>query len=449
MTQPTPELPRRASVALLVTSFATLALAIFQWIELVIVRRGGHSVCSINAHVNCEAVWNSDLASRVHSAVGVPVAGLGAIWALAAFVLALFLTSRARAKRSFRAQALALRITALVGVLSVITFGIGSFRAGALCLLCLCTYVLVAAFAFFAFAWLPGPLGPQEGEGGRGLGWAVGAAVIAYLIALGPGLATPHAQDESHLPIAAVNASTANASTSTPAAPGSELAQFLARLPDAQKQAVSDSLALWKTSTAPSSAGSYPPAARYGSPDAPVKLVEFTDIACPHCKHLVEALAQLRQVVPPEKLSVESRYYPLDAECNPTLPPNASDHSGLRCLGAKVQICLEGAPDFIALRDKLFEAQQGLTPATLIDIASSGATSRPVLEACVGSPQTAQRLQQDIQYAQDYKIQGTPLVLLNGHEGMPIPAFILAVVLADGNPNAPAFAALPPPEPMN
>ena len=201
--------------------------------------------------------------------------------------------------------------------------------------------------------------------------------------------------------------------------------------------------------TAPPTAGSYPPAASYGSPNAPVKLVEFTDIACPHCKHLVEALAQLRQVVPPEKLSVESRYYPLDAECNPTLPPNATDHSGLRCLGAKVQICLEGAPDFLALRDKLFEAQQGLTPAKLFDIASSGATSRPVLEACVGSPQTAQRLQQDIQYAQDYKIQGTPLVLLNGHEGMPIPAFLYAMVLAGGNGNAQAFAALPPPEPMN
>jgi len=443
MTQPTPELPRRASLALLVTSFATLALAIFQWIELVIVRRGGHSVCSINAHVNCEAVWNSDLATRVHSALGVPVAGLGAIWALAAFALALVLTSRAKTKKSFRAQALALRITALVGVLSVITFGIGSFRAGALCLLCLCTYVLVAAFAFFAFAWLPGPLEPQEGELGRGLGWAVGAAVVAYLIALGPGLATPHAGDESQLPIA-VDTHAAN-----PSAPDSELAQFLARLPDAQKQAVADSLALWKASTAPPSAGSYPPAARYGSPDAPVKLVEFTDIACPHCKHLVEALAQLRQVVPPGKLSVESRYYPLDAECNPTLPPNATDHSGLRCLGAKVQICLEGAPDFLALRDKLFAAQQSLTPATLIDIASSGATSRPVLEACVGSPQTAQRLQQDIQYAQDYKIQGTPLVLLNGHEGMPIPAFIYAMVLAGGNGNAFAFAALPPPDRMN
>jgi serine/threonine-protein kinase len=180
-----------------------------------------------------------------------------------------------------------------------------------------------------------------------------------------------------------------------------------------------------------------------------VKLVEFTDIACPHCKHLVEALADLRKVVPPQALSVESRYFPLDAECNPTLPPQATDHSGLRCLGAKVQICLEQAPDFVALRDRLFDAQRSLTPASLIDIASSGSISRPELEACVASQKTAKRLQSDIQYAEAYGIQGTPLILLNGHEGTPIPAFIFAMVLAQGNANAPAFAALPPPDPMH
>lgn len=449
MTQPSPTLPRRASLALLLTSLATLALALFQWAELVVVRRGGHSVCSINAHVNCEAVWNSELASRVHAALGVPVAGLGAIWALAAFALAVLLTTRARAGKPFRIQSVALRITAAVGVLSVITFGVGSFRAGALCLLCLGTYVLVAAFAVFAFAWLPGPLAFQEGELGKGIGWSLGAAVVAYLIALGPGLATPHAGDLSSLPAAVVTGGPSSSGGPQAQDTSSALAQLLARMPEEQKQAVADSLALWKASTVPATVGSYPPAARYGAADAPVKLVEFTDIACPHCKHLVEALARLRQVLPPNALSVESRYYPLDAECNPTLPPQATDHSGLRCLGAKVQICLEGAPDFLQLRDRLFAEQQGLTPEKVIDIASSGSVSRPQLEACVGSAQTAQRLQQDIQYAQDYKIQGTPLVLLNGHEAMPIPTFLLAMAIAGGDANAPAFASLPPPDRMN
>lgn len=443
MTQPNPALSRRASLSLLLTSLATLGLAVFQWIELIIVRRGGRSVCSINAHVNCEAVWNSELASRVHATLGVPVAGLGAIWALAAFVLAVMVVARAKAGNPFRVQAVALRITALVGVLSIITFAIGSFRAGSLCLLCLGTYGLVALFAFFAFAWLPGPLGLKDGELGQGLVWSGGSALVAYLIALAPGMATPHAANLSNLPVAAVGP---EATASGPVDSSSALAQFLARLPDEQKQAVSDSLAIWRTSNVQASGSSYAPAARYGAPNAPVKVVEFTDIMCPHCKHLVEAMAQLRRVVPEQEMSVESRYFPLDAECNPTLPPTATDHSGLRCLGAKVQICLEKAPDFLELRDKLFDQQEGLTPQKLMDLASSGSMSRPQLEACVGSAETAQRLQQDIQYAMAYKIEGTPLVLINGHEGTPIPAFLYALALSSGNANAPAFASLPPPE---
>jgi serine/threonine-protein kinase len=336
-----------------------------------------------------------------------------------------------------------------VGALSLIPLAMGSFHAGALCLLCLCTYVLVLAFAFFAFAWLPGPLALSEGELGKGLLWSGAVAVIAYLVALGPGLATPHAQSAT-LPANVVTdlgtSADPGSAAQAQASDGSPLAQFLSRLPPDQKQAVADSLALWRQGMVRAQEGHFAPAAHTGAANAPVKMVEFTDIACPHCAHLMEAMKQLRQLVPPQQMSVESRYFPLDAECNPTLPPQATDHTGLRCLGAKVQICLEKAPDFLSLRDALFDAQQGLTPEKVMQIASSGSVSREKLEACVKSPETAQRLQQDIQFAMAYDIQGTPLVLINGKEGTPVPAFLLAMALAGGNGNAPAFAALPQPQ---
>ena len=44
------------------------------------------------------------------------------------------------------------------------------------------------------------------------------------------------------------------------------------------------------------------------------------------------------------------------------------------------------------------------------------------------------------------RIQGTPLVLVNGKKASPNPAFLLALVLAGGDPQHPAFAALPKPK---
>ena len=53
-------------VMLLATSCALSLLALFQWMELVLVRSGGQSICNINQTINCEAVWNSQFASRIH-----------------------------------------------------------------------------------------------------------------------------------------------------------------------------------------------------------------------------------------------------------------------------------------------------------------------------------------------------------------------------------------------
>src|SRR5262249_12227580 len=90
-----PQLSALSPVLLLGTSAALSLLALFQWMELVVVRSGGNSVCNINQTVNCEAVWNSEFASRIHSLVGLPVAGLGEVWGLTAFCGSCFLVYRA------------------------------------------------------------------------------------------------------------------------------------------------------------------------------------------------------------------------------------------------------------------------------------------------------------------------------------------------------------------
>jgi len=136
----------------------------------------------------------------------------------------------------------------------------------------------------------------------------------------------------------------------------------------------------------------------------------------------------------------------LDGACNPGIDPKYTD-GGLRCLAAKAQICLENAPDYWELREKLFALQSSLTPDTVREIASSGSVSRSQLDACVNSPETTRRIHEDVVYAQQHDIHGTPLVVVNGREVPPHMAVLYALVMAGGDANAPAFRVLPKPQP--
>jgi protein-disulfide isomerase/uncharacterized membrane protein len=428
--------PNTGPLLLVALSAATLALAIFQWIELVIVRNGGHSVCSINSHVNCEAVWNSDFAGRIHDLLGVPVAGLGVIWSAAALGLSVWLLLAARSGSGVRPATVTVRLTGLVGALACITFAVGSFRAGALCLLCLGTYALVAAFAIVAYAVLPGPFALEPGELIPAAGRALGAAVVAYLIALYPGLRTPHANSQTAALVEAASA------TEHVQGANARLEQFFSTLPQEYRQAISDSVAAWKLS--PAQQAPFPVRELDGPIAAPVKVVEFTDIKCPHCRHFIETMREVKQHLPPGLIAIESRYFPLDSECNPAIPPQFSDHTGVRCLGAKAQICLERQPDFLTLRDRLFASQDSLTPDSVLEIASSGSLPREKLEACVKSAETEKKLQDDIQYAMLYHPTGTPLVLANGKPADPLAEFLYALALSGGDTSLPAFSKLPP-----
>ena len=80
-----------------------------------------------------------------------------------------------------------------------------------------------------------------------------------------------------------------------------------------------------------------------------------------------------------------------------------------------------------------------------MNIASSGTMNRSQVESCVNSPDTTRKLQEDIDYAGQYHIEGTPLVVVNGREVMPSVPFIYPLAMAGGDANAPAFRVLPPP----
>ena len=429
---------RRAALGLLLTSAAATGLSIFQWVELILVRRGGTAICTVNETINCETVWNSVLAEKIHELIHMPVAGLGLVWALTALVHAVRLWVRTGRNEPERPVVPALRLIALVGLLACLGFAYGSFQAHALCLTCLGTYVLVLAFALIAFVGLPGPIGVAGDELVSTLAWPAGIALAAYILLLAPGLATPRKLASESIPAAPVAGAAPIGSSGDLG-----LSAYLNGLSGEEKQELGKLLDAYRTAVPPMGALAFPPRTPVGDVHAPLRIVDFTDIKCPHCRHLEEALHVMRATLPAGRIAVESRYYPLDAECNPEVKPGLD--TTVRCLGAKVQLCLEGAPDFAELQEKLFAEQETLTQARVLEIGSSGSVMRPALETCVASAATASRLVEDIKLAKAYQIEGTPLVLVNGRMATPFPPFLYVLAMAGGDPNAPALVSLKSP----
>jgi len=430
MKQPVETIRAWVPWTLLGLGLAEVGLSIFQWLELRAVEAGGTAMCSINATVNCETVWTSPFAQRLSALTGLPVAGLGVVWGLAAAVCAGALLWRARTDRPVRPAVLPIRTVGVVAALACITLVAGSISAGALCLTCLGTYALVLGYAGVALAALPGALAPASGEWARTVGLPATIAAVTWGILL---LFAPSR------PAGVLPARSAGKSGSA----GKDVSQFLASRPASEKQALADALAHFARTPTPTQPELLPRARVLKGPaDAPVHLVEWTDILCPHCRHLNDALEELQAAVPQGRLAVEPRQYPLDGACNPDVPQKGD---GLRCTGSLALICLEQAPDFWGLRDKLFAAQKTLTREALLTIASSGSVSRGQLEACIAGPEATAKLQDDIRYAELYNPTGTPIVAINGKPAYATPVFLYALTMASGDPTAPVLtSALPP-----
>ena len=330
----TPSSSNRASLALLIIAALAIALGIYQWVELYQMRTSGTvPLCSFSASLDCASVWNSPLAHSVHAATAIPFAGWGLAWSLTLLVLALGVRRQVQQAEFADDWLLALRLTTGIGVLVALGLLIYSLSIKVFCPTCILFYLLVGAAAFFVF----------RGQAILDFNWpkagllSGGILLLALALMFYPGLKTPK-EDLATAKLS--NPATPNAADHTAAAQ-SPLGQFLSTLPMPVQQATSDALALYRQA-APQAAPADPKRILYGAANAPVRLVEWTDIRCGHCRALEEALNQIRSMTPGSAWSEEVRHFPLDGECNPSIQ---SARGGVSCLAAKVQICLIDTPD--------------------------------------------------------------------------------------------------------
>ncbi len=224
----------------------------------------------------------------------------------------------------------------------------------------------------------------------------------------------------------------------------SEVADFLDKLPPQLLQSMSDSLAEYKAAPEVKKEVA-PERMAFGKKDSTVHIIKWLDILCPHCKHMDETLHSILQDTPDNSWSLEIRNYPLDKECNSNVDFSAED--GVRCLAAKVMICQTDSAELERIRFELFQQQKFLTTDRIWQSAASDEAQKKKLEACVKSDKTAATLKEDIDFAKQHGITGTPLLAFNNKRIENFPPLVYALILAKGDINNPAFLALPPAAP--
>jgi protein-disulfide isomerase len=413
--------------------------SLFLWAELVVSRAGGGSFCGFGGKFDCTPVWNSAFATMVHRRTGVPISGWGLAWSAVVFVLALRGLARlASGTRPGEAHVTAVRLAAGAGLTAVLVLLGSSLSSGAICVGCIGTYLLVGGIAAVAlFRWR----GEGWPEAARGGGMALGTLLVAFVLLLYPGVHTPKSSGE-----AGRNAVAAAAKAPPGGSPGGasiepsrdrKLAEMISALDPGGRQVLADSLAIYRASKPVALPA---PRALVGSPEAPVRITEFTDILCEHCASLHETLKTLRDYAPPGSFSVDARQFPLDGRCNPRFSSGKGDD--VRCLAAAARICAEPSGREPELAGALFARQAGLTREAVLAVASAF-QSPEALAACIASPATRAILEGDLEAAAPFDSDGTPIVAVNGRRGTSFGPFLYAMILTQGDGENPAFDILP------
>ncbi len=511
MASASPSRPGALALAVALAAIHAL-WSLFQWTQLVLARRGGDFFCGLGEAEGCATVWDLPLANAIQGWTGLPVAGWGLVWSVVAFALPLWALVRRARGHPLEPVRSATLLTVLAGVASVVVLAGASFAEGVFCDTCVVTYGMVLAYSVVCLRavdriW---PSEIQRGALLAMSGTLVAFLVLLYPGLRTPGSEadersafieaarslgegeqergeieaqpteekekpTPEAEtpteaettpaplakttteaEEKPAPVAMIPSEVQEKKPApvakTPAeveekpapAEGSpdaaRLEELIARLSPELRQDLSDSLAIYSRGDL---VPLRPARLLIGSPEAPVRITEFTDALCSHCASLHETVTVLREMLPSGSFSLEPRQFPLDSKCNPAVEMSSGE--GVRCLAARAMICLE--KDWMQFATALFEQQRWLTKEGIYKLAAPH-MSRERFENCITSPETQAKLHDDIAWAVQHNIRGTPLLLVNGREVPGTLQFLYAMVLAEANPEHPAFDVLPPPHPQ-
>jgi protein-disulfide isomerase/uncharacterized membrane protein len=156
-----------------------------------------------------------------------------------------------------------------------------------------------------------------------------------------------------------------------------------------------------------------------GSADAAVAVVEFSDFLCPFCAKAAKYL-KLAESSNHDTARFVFRHYPLDKSCNKNLRSDV--HPGA-CLLAEGSVCADEQDKFWEYHDIAFETKNKISRSVVTDIASDIGLDSSAFESCLDSGRGLKVVSEDINAAVKAGVNSTPTLFVNGRKlrGVPKP----------------------------
>lgn len=156
----------------------------------------------------------------------------------------------------------------------------------------------------------------------------------------------------------------------------------------------------------------------WGSPNAPVKLVIYTDLECPACKYFHQQLKTLEaKYITSGSLVITYRDFPLDS---------LHTKSRNEFLAAECVNEIGGSNKFWQFIDKIFEitpSNDGLDPAKLGQTAKALGIETKGFDTCMKARKYADQISKSVNEAVALGAQGTPFWIITSPDGSNTPVF--------------------------
>ena len=364
--------------------FAAIGLGVSAVIQVVHGRLAADvnyaSFCNVNASVNCDVV----LSSRYATLLGLPISTWAIFYYLATLgmLVGIVAANRATTRETLGTLVFGSAVWGLVFSLymAVIAF----FVLGTICLLCAGLYLV--SIGLFLAAWrlrtAMRVVGRRQAAARSGQDRVVfigGIIAAVVLIAVGSWEALGRS------------------------ATATDAAEIKRRRPDFYNWYFAQPLADAPLDAARNARGNL---------DAPVTIVEFSDFECGHCAAFHQTLNDVLRRMGPS-VRVVFRHFPLDNACNPKVA--ASVHP-FACLAAVAAECAAEQGKFWQYHNVLFDNQQELGRAFLIQYASRLGMDVARFTECLGSAEAQARVREDAAEGARLGIDSTPTVFINGRK---------------------------------
>lgn len=152
----------------------------------------------------------------------------------------------------------------------------------------------------------------------------------------------------------------------------------------------------------------------YGSPDAPVEIVMFSDYQCPDCYKYENQVMDVVRARDDVSLSV--KHFPFNSDCNPYIKTRKHGNACWAARAVEAVGILGGNEAFWKMHQWLFKNKGNFTNEQVTDFVRSIGIDTIDFSTLIQSPETEALVAADVEEAYGYGVLFTPMIFINGVE---------------------------------